>query len=168
LDTEAKTRYSADKPPRDWDEFLARQTEIHVQKDHDYDSRFMRGLMKHGRPIWEWEVEKKLDRIRTWLTRGELQVKGEGLNNAVGDLFNYTVQFLIYLKAVEPLSALSERSFFQYATRYAPHNWIALLVNSGLIQKNEIALQNIIRLYMGDNPTKLKWQEAIKAILQEG
>lgn len=152
-----------DKPPKDYQSFIEQQAQIHVEKDTDYGSRFMKGLIEHGRPIWVWEVEKKLDRVRTWLDRGTLEVKGEGVTNAVGDLFNYTVQYSIWFICTRtghkenPLDCLSKEDFKKAALSNMPAQWVALLVSEGLVSNKEKALQNILRLYMGDNPKAGDW-----------
>lgn len=146
--------YKKDKPPADWDEFLAIATDTFVRKDTDYRHKYTRGLIKHGRVIWEWEVDKKLDRIRTWIERGELAVKGEGLNNAVIDAFNYTVLYDLYTQAdsqgADPLKYLTERYFYQTAASQKPEVWVAMIEDEGkLIKPGEEHLKDIIFQYMG-------------------
>jgi hypothetical protein len=155
--------YDLAKPPIDWDAFLAQATDVFVRKNTDYESAYMKGLLATSDPsfLWSWEVKKKLDRIRTWIERGELLVKGEGVQDAVVDLFVYTVQYTIYLDCKEvpawkkgvptdPLQCLSERNFYTVAARKSPRNWIRFLVDRELIGGPEIALQNTILRYMGE------------------
>jgi len=148
-----------DTPPRDWDAFLNRQTDIHVAKDRDYKSRFMRKLcscenLEEARAVWKWEVEKKLDRVRTWIDTEELAVKGEGINNAVGDAFNYTVQYAIFLWATganfDPLKHISERDFYGYAAQYKPSQWIEFWDKEGLVGVCEMPeMRPVLLTYMG-------------------
>lgn len=122
----------------DWDSFLSEATAVFVAKNTDYDSRFMRALLQYqeqrgieaARTIWAWEVEKKLDRCRTWIKRGELQVKDEGVRNSVIDLFNYTVQYRIYQAAyTSPLELLNERDFYKMAALLSADSWLHYLAN---------------------------------------
>ena len=152
--------YRRDLPPTDWDEFLNKQMDTFVKKDSDYRHKYTRGLMKYGVVIWRWEVEKKLDRIRTWVERGELKVQGEGVNNAVGDLFNYTVLYEMYLAALknssfhdqswaDPLSMLTEDQFYKYAAGKDLEEWIDYLEEAGHIESAEIEVKKVIYQYMG-------------------
>lgn len=165
------------KPPKDYTDFLASAEKLFVQKDTDYDSRFLRGLIVlDARTIWTWEVEKKLDRLRSWIKRGELQVKGEGIRNSVDDLFIYTVQYYAYKKQVD-LNERNEDTFLRavrrdrvtffrsFANTYNADKWVDFLKMYGLITPDEILLQNIIRSYMGDQVLVEEWQQAIRAIL---
>lgn len=138
----------------DWDAFLAEATDVCVAKNTDYDSRFMRALLHYqgrrgyeaARTIWAWEVEKKLDRCRTWIKRGELAVKDEGVRNSVIDLFNYTVQYRIFRTAGErnPLTLLSERDFFEKAAGQNASAWIQYLLNENLIALGEKSLCQLL------------------------
>ncbi|XJZ25974.1 hypothetical protein ACF5W4_11230 [Bacillota bacterium Lsc_1132] len=168
----------AEKPPGSWVTFLSEASALFLKKDKDYDSRFMRGMLEtDGRAIWAWEVDKKLDRLRTWLSRGELQVKGEGIRNSVDDLFIYTVQYVYFVQTfindgyrdpVEGLRTwqyLRDHLFYETAARLKPTEWVEFLVQKERIAPNEKALQQFLRLYMGENPSARDWQEAIRAIL---
>ena len=129
----------------DWDTFLAEATEIFVAKNTDYNSRFMKALVHYkahrgyeaARTIWAWEVEKKLDRCRTWIKRGELQVKDEGVRNSVIDLFNYTVQYVIFNEAItyryDAFANLTERYFFNTASKFKAQDWVNFLVTERLL-----------------------------------
>jgi hypothetical protein len=150
------TAYNNSQPPNDWDAFLAEATDIFVAKDRDYGSRFMRALMdveKDPRTLWAWEVEKKLDRIRTWMERGELAVKGEGVKDSVLDLFVYTVQYGIYHDCrqlnIDPLTRLNERDFYSMAARSSAKTWLIYLTNDGLIGRVEWETVSVILKYMG-------------------
>lgn len=152
-DIERTAAYRRDLPPADWDEFLAQTTDIFVEKDTDYRHKYTRGLIEHGRVIWEWEVDKKLDRIRTWIERGELMVKGEGLNNAVSDLFNYTVLYILYKKCLklgkDPIEELTEANFYATAGTKAATEWIEFIADEGLIKPDERDVRGITFKYMG-------------------
>lgn len=167
-------------PPASYKVFVAEALHTFVAKDTDYDSRFMRGMIAlDAWTLWAWEVDKKLDRLRTWLQRGELQVKGEGVENSVQDLFNYTVQYAYYLrykgtvfeagtkKYITDWQSFRVPIFNATALQYSAALWVQFLVTEERIRPDEIALQNILRLYMGDNPTALEWQEAIRSILEK-
>jgi hypothetical protein len=130
----------------DWEGFLAEATDIFVAKNTDYDSRFMRALIQYraqrgyeaARTIWAWEVEKKLDRCRTWIKRGELQVKDEGVRNSVIDAFNYTVQFSLFVnslrqRGVNPVESLTEANFYALAAKFKPQDWINYWESEGLL-----------------------------------
>jgi hypothetical protein len=171
-------REGQDQPPASWQTFLVNAGKVFVAKDTDYDSRFMRALMKlDARTLWEWEVDKKLDRIRTWIQRGELQVKGEGLNNSVSDLFVYTVQYVYYVDTyingmnflkghnIEAWQKNRAEIFGYKANRLTPTEWVEFLEMKGRIQPAEAALKNIIRLYMGDEVGVEEWKTAIKTLL---
>lgn len=131
---------------KNWDLFISEATEIFIAKNTDYDSRFMRALIEYrkrsydaARTIWAWEVEKKLDRCRSWIKRGELLVKDEGVRNSVIDAFNYTVQWVIFLDAntglrrLDPLEELTEANFYKTAANYQPKEWIDLWATEGLL-----------------------------------
>jgi len=151
-DIKRDPEYRSDLPPENWEEFLEIQTEEFIRKDTDYRHKYTRGLLKHGKIIWEWEVEKKLDRIRTWIDRGELTVKGEGLNNAVGDLFNYTVLYEMYKDAEdreEALEMLNKATFKWYANAFEPAEWVDMLVKAGLIDPDETMVKGVIFKFMG-------------------
>lgn len=167
------------KPPIDYDLFLAAATDTFVAKDTDYDSRFMRGLTElDAFTIWAWEVDKKLDRLRTWITRGELLVKGEGVENSIQDLFVYSVQYRAFVEGrVAPTTAgpitvihywkrHKEAIFYETAAIFTPGDWIAYLIQQQRIAPNEYALQNFIKLYMGDRVNVKDWQQAIREILR--
>lgn len=173
--------HTLEKPPEDYDQFLAMATDVFVQKDTDYDSRYMRGLMElDATTIWAWEVDKKLDRIRTWITRGELQVQGEGLTNAVVDLFNYTVQYVFYLTHFTPGNGNKqvnqqsiaiwqqqrEKLFFTEAVSMGPTAWVLQLERKGRIQPEEELLKHIIQLYMGRKASGKDWQLLIRDLLE--
>lgn len=144
--------YKGDRPPLDWDDFLARQCDTDKAKGHDYNFSFMSALVKWGPTIWEWESTKKLNRIRTWITRGELRVKGEGLVNAVGDLFNYTVMYYAWIEATalhkDPLAADNPANFYRVASMYRPEDWIRHLEDENLIAPAEKELQQVIFTFM--------------------
>lgn len=151
------------RPPVDYFTFLRMQTAEHERKDHDYQSRFMRGLIEHGRGVWDWEVDKKLDRLRTWITHSELWVKNEGVHNSVGDLFNYTVQFAIYMAhATNSLQHLKPVDFFNKASSLSPAQWVDFLISEGRIRLEEKNLQLIIRYYMGERISPETWRSIIK------
>lgn len=129
---------------KDWDTFLAAATDLFVRKNTDYDSRFMRALVAYNRQsreaartIWAWEVEKKLDRLRTWANKGELLVKKEDAYDSVIDLFNYSVQYVIFNHCMtfrkDPVVSLTEREFFDTAARYTAQDWVNFLEHEGQI-----------------------------------
>lgn len=168
--------FNMDKPPADWDLFLAEATDIFVSKDIDYDSRFMRGMIDlDAKTLWAWEVDKKLDRIRTWAKRGELQVKGEGVTNSVMDLFNYTVQYFYFSNTYggEPSKESfitlwknnRERLFYKTAYTYSIEEWLQFLVSSGRISENEDLLLLTLRIYMGDRIVVRDYKKTIRSIL---
>lgn len=99
------------------------------------------------------EQTKALFVIRTWIETGELAVKGEGVENAVGDAFNYTVQYVIYTAATgfdaDPLTLLCSADFKQCAITTSPTGFIKSLINARLIKENETLLQQTIIDYMG-------------------
>lgn len=147
--------YRDDLPPYDYDAFLNKTTDIFVQKNTDYDSRYTRALMATKDPafLWAWEVEKKIDRIRSWVARGELLVKGEGVSNSVHDLFNYTVMYVMFNgckeKGIDPLAVLKEVEFYKAAANFQPSDWVGLLETEGLIRSDEEAVKALILKYMG-------------------
>lgn len=148
--------YDRTRPPMDWDAFLAEATDIFVAKNRDYQSRFMRALLdvqKDPRTVWAWEVEKKLDRIRTWVHTGNLQVKSEGVKDSVIDVFNYTVQYVIYVDTrstrLDPLKLLTERSFFAAALKYTPYDWLKFIQTEGLLTPEETDVIRVMLKYMG-------------------
>ncbi|TVX92265.1 hypothetical protein [Paenibacillus agilis] len=128
-----------------WETFLAEATDVFVAKDTDYESRFMRALIHYNskrgyeaaRTIWAWEVEKKLDRCRTWVKRGDLQVKGEGVHDSVIDAFNYTVQWILYMNSSRrkenPIDQLNEANFYSLAAGYQVDDWVNFWANNGLL-----------------------------------
>ncbi|NIK67910.1 hypothetical protein [Paenibacillus sp. BK720] len=139
-----------------WHSFLDEATAVFVAKNTDYDSRFMKALIDYkrsrgieaSRTIWSWEVEKKLDRCRTWITRGELLVKDEGVRNSVIDLFNYTVQWSIFSNSlfqdVDPLQQLTETNFWRVADKFTPVAWLAYLKTEKLIKPQEDDLRALL------------------------
>lgn len=141
-----------DRLPKNFEEFVEIATQIFVEKNTDYGNRFTRALMKRGRVIWEWEVEKKLERIRSWITRGELLVKDEGVSNSVHDLFNYTIIHRMYLASItfnmDPLKTLSAENFGALAGGYKPQVLIKYLQDNDLIERQEVELKQIITKYM--------------------
>ncbi|MGP9042124.1 hypothetical protein [Cytobacillus kochii] len=165
------------KPAESYSNFLATAEKLFIAKDTDYDSRYLRGIIAlDARTIWTWEVGKKLDRLRSWIKRGELQVKGEGIRNSVDDLFIYTVQYYAYVQRVinykhTPASFLenvrkNRASFFEYyASRLTVNEWTEFLEAKGLIGPNELLLKHIIHSYMGERVNVEDWKAAIKSIL---
>lgn len=169
--TRIENREGADwtKPPESYEAFVADAVKINERKDSDYDSRFMRGLNElDAFAIWAWEVDKKLDRIRTWIKRGELQVKGEGIRNSVEDLYVYTVQYELFNSGVslESWKQNRERLFKVRAEKNPISAWISLLIYDGRIEEDELLLQLIIRKYMGDTIQQQDWKAAIRLLLQ--
>lgn len=158
--------------------FVAETTKLFVQKDTDYDSRFMRALVDlNAFTIWKWEVDKKLDRLRTWLKRGELQVQGEGIRNSVDDLYIYTVQYVAYIQNVVNMYQPAEdymdmvrtervRFFQHHAEKLKPCEWVEFLVSKGLIGEGEQVLQVLLRSYMGDEVPIDDWRRAIREMLK--
>jgi hypothetical protein len=144
----------------DWDLFLAEATDVFVAKNTDYDSRFMKALVQYqaergpeaARTIWAWEVEKKLDRCRTWIKRGELLVQDEGVKNSVQDLFIYTVQFVIFNGEViagrDPFALLNDRDFYAAASKFYATDWVEFLVTEKLITPDEYDLRQELLVEM--------------------
>lgn len=159
--------------------FIHEATNTFVEKSTDYDDRYLRGLIAlDARTIWKWEVDKKLDRLRTWLKRGELQVKGEGIRNSVDDLFIYSVQYVAYIQHVVNdgmtdkgflhMVRADREGFFSYrAARLTPSEWVEFLVNKGLIEEDEAILQLLLQSYMGADIAVEDWQNAIRATLKK-
>lgn len=174
-----KNREGADwtKPPEDYHDFLYETSNLFLRKDTDYDSRFLRALIDlDAKTIWTWEVEKKLDRLRSWIKRGELQVKGEGIRNSVDDIFIYTVQYTAYVQAVindglpgglflDEVRAARRHFFTLNAERLKPAEWVEFLEKKGLIEPKEVLLKCLLRVYMGEHLTAADWKEAIRVIL---
>jgi hypothetical protein len=148
----------------DWDTFLAEATDVFVAKNTDYDSRFTRALIQYhsqrgveaARTIWAWEVEKKLDRCRTWINRGELLVKDEGVKNSVIDAVNYTAQWLLYQESYEakkdPLEQLTESRFFTLAAQTEAYGFISYWKAQRLIEPKEDRLQELLLVEMTGLP----------------
>lgn len=136
-----------------WKQFLAEAVEVLITKDTDYESAFMKALIKFNsergeeaaRTIWAWEVEKKLNRCRTWIKRGELRVKNEGVRDSVIDLFIYTMQYQVFLVSLidnsDPFYHLAN---LKYMTPNGADYWIDYLVTQGLIQREERELQSLL------------------------
>jgi len=63
----------------------------------------------------------KLQRIRTFVTCGELRVKGEGVKNSIVDIINYAVLAagLIYDNVQRPLRVVTESELEQEETGFA-------------------------------------------------
>lgn len=141
----------------DWKNFVEEATDVFVAKNTDYDSRFTRALYHYdnfrgreaARTIWAWEVEKKLDRCRTWIARGQLLVKEEGVRNSVVDLFNYTVQYYIYCTQVAKGwtldRALSRENFQAVALEKGPDYWLQYWPHESLISPEEDKLLDLLR-----------------------
>ncbi|MEK4879378.1 hypothetical protein [Paenibacillus sp. FSL R5-0908] len=146
-----------------WIHFLGESQDLFVAKNTDYDSMFMRSLIKFGndrgyeasRTIWAWEVEKKLNRCRMWIQRGDLQVRNEGVLDSVIDLFIYSIQYKIYLESKEygrdPLAWLTVDNFGKMARR-GPDYWVEFLVIQGLIDKADKVLPALLREQMTGLP----------------
>lgn len=106
-------RETKPKAPTTWEEFVDMAVDIFDRKNTDYESAFMNILLDKdvdGRSIWAWEVKKKLDRLRRWIKRGELKVKGEGTLDSVLDFTIYTVQYELSGK-MDPYSYLNRKAF---------------------------------------------------------
>lgn len=158
--------------------FIGETTAIFVAKSTDYDDRYLRALIElDAQTIWKWEVAKKLDRLRTWLRRGELQVQSEGIRNSVDDLFIYTVQYVAYFQTVvndgadaynflNNVRAGRIGFFTNRASKLNASEWIEFLVDKGLIQDNEYILQLLLQSYMGVDVPVGSWQSAIKNTLK--
>ncbi|MFJ5716558.1 hypothetical protein [Neobacillus sp. NPDC093127] len=164
----------SEKVAENWTQFINQAVTLFIQKDTDYESRFMRGMMElDARTLWAWEVDKKLDRLRSWIKRGELQVKDEGIRNSVDDLFIYTVQYVIFVNTFinygfEPFT-LNEwkhqriELFTNQAVRLHIGEWIEFLEMKGRISQNDALLKLIIRMVMGGKVTAEDWRKAILA-----
>jgi len=82
--------------PKTWGEFVVKAATLNTQKGIDYENAYMDALLDgtmDGRTIWAWEAKKKLNRLRSWVKRGELLVKTEGALDSVIDIFNYTLMY---------------------------------------------------------------------------
>ena len=145
--------------PTNWEEFLSMAVDIAVKKNTDYESRFMKALLDpqlNGRSLWAWEVTKKLDRLRTWIKRGELKVKGEGALDSVIDLANYTVQFELS-QTKDPFKGLEKRSFENYYDYLGPYYILRLLIDTNytgtqllnIADETDIQVAYLILDYMG-------------------
>ena len=147
--------YKEDRPPMDWDEFLNTATDIFVKKNTDYGSRYTRGLMGTNDPrfLYGWEADKKVDRVRSWVARGELLVKGEGVANSVYDLFNYTVMYSMFKNCLEagvsPLDYLKENDFYTAAAENTAAEWLDYLETEGIITKDDSEVKAVIGRFMG-------------------
>ena len=152
--------YKEDRPPLDWNDFLARQCDTDKAKGHDYDYAYMTALTNLGPVVWKWEVTKKLNRIRTWLKKGELRVKGEGLVNAVGDLFNYTVMYTAWIEATalhkDPRAADNPANFYRVASMYSPADWVRHIEDEDLIYPDEHQLKQIMYTFMAGEGAKYR------------
>lgn len=145
--------YDDNEPPRDWDDFLAAATDMFVKKNTDYGNSFMKALIGARDPqyFWAWEATKKLNRLRTWLKRGELKVFGEKVKDDVLDLFVYTVQFFIFIRyEFDPFSHLNERGFYARAAHRTILEWLDVYANLGVIKPDEEGeLIELLLTYMG-------------------
>ena len=174
-------RQVEDAPQKGYAQYVMAATQLFVEKSTDYNHRFLRALADEGndaRTLWAWEVDKKLDRLRTWFERGELQVKGEGVRNSVDDLFIYTVQYVAYVDEVVNHEVHPEHFvqvwtddraplFINRATRLTPGEWVEFLTLKGRIQHNELWLQTLLRHYLGDSVAVEDWQQSIHALLKK-
>lgn len=164
-------------PSKNFNHFITEAKELFAAKSTDYDDRFLRALIGlDARTIWTWEVDKKIDRLRSWIKRGELQVKGEGIRNSVDDLFIYTVQYVAYVQLVvndgmHPLDFLEavqtdrKQFFYNFAVKLKAEEWVEFLETKGRITKNEKLLSGVILSYMGETIDITYWQQAIKIML---
>jgi hypothetical protein len=146
------------RKPETWEEFVDLAVAIHVVKDTDYNHAFMDMLLEdraHGHSIWYWEVKKKLDRLRRWIKRGQLLVKGEGVLDSVIDLCNYTVQYNISNR-LNPYDYLTEDAFRSHYNYLGPiyilRDIVTNCAGKALLDEDS-AIDNqvlsLIRLYMG-------------------
>jgi hypothetical protein len=166
------------KPADNYPAFVKAAADLFVRKSTDYDDRYIKGLIDlDAKTIWTWEIDKKLDRLRTWIKRGELQVKGEGIRNSVDDLYIYTVQYVVYIQHVInggedaykffwQFKASRYGFFYQQAAKLTPEEWIEFLVLKGRIQPEELLLQNVVKSYMGGTITIDDWKAAIRQTLK--
>lgn len=169
-----------EQAPEGFAAYVVQAAQLFVEKSTDYEHRYLRAMADeemNARTLWAWEVDKKLDRLRTWLKRGELQVKGEGVRNSVDDLFIYTVQYVAYVDAVlnsevHPTHFIKVWTedryplFISEATRLKPTEWVEFLVKKGRIGEDELALQTLLRHYLGESVQVEEWQNAIHALLK--
>jgi hypothetical protein len=163
-----KSEKSADT----WVQFINQAITLFQQKDTDYDSRFMRGLLTlDARSLWFWEIDKKLDRLRTWIKRGELQVKGEGIRNSVDDIFVYTVQYSIYSQArgqqvftVEEWQKYKNILFIEEVSVTHIDDWLKFLESHNRIKPQEVLLKLVMRMVMGESVTIDDWRSASKFV----
>lgn len=170
----------ADKtsPAFNYKSFVQHATNVFAAKSADYEDRYLKALVDmNAFTLWKWEVDKKLDRLRTWLKRGELQVQEEGIRNSVDDLYIYTVQYVAYIENcvnydvpgevfIKSVQDSRKPVFELYAKRLNPVEWVEFLVRKGLIGEKEIVLQLLIQSYMGYEIQSYEWRAAIKALLE--
>lgn len=170
----------ADKttPASNYPAFVRHASNVFAAKSADYDDRYLKALVDlNAFTIWKWEVDKKLDRLRTWLKRGELQVKEEGIRNSVDDLYIYTVQYVNYIQYcvnngmegpdfIDLVRADRKVFFESHAKKLSASEWVWFLVNKGLIGEDEVVLQLLIQSYMGEAIQSEEWRKAITTILK--
>lgn len=175
-----KNKEGADEtaPAASYSVFIHQSTNLFAAKSADYEDRYLKALVDlNAFTIWKWEVDKKLDRLRTWIKRGELQVKGEGIRNSVDDLFSYTVQYVAYIddcvnheipgEAFIKMVQEHRKVFFEMrARKLNPDEWVEFLVRKGLIGEKEVVLQLLIKHYMGYEIVSEEWRRAIKTLLE--
>lgn len=170
-----------DAPTRGYADYVIQAARLFDDKSTDYNHRFLRAMAdenNHAGTLWSWEIDKKLDRLRTWFERGELQVKGEGIRNSVDDLFIYTVQYVAYIDEVVNHEVHPEHfihvwtedrvpMFITRATRLTPSEWVEFLVQKGRILPGEYWLETLLRHYLGESVTVEDWQASIHALLKK-
>lgn len=145
--------------PSCWAAFVDMAVAVHDAKDADYEHAYMNMLLDpttNGRSIWAWEVKKKLDRLRRWINRGQLSVKGESALDSVIDLSNYTLQYDLS-SLQKPYEYLTHDAFMgqymfkgmQYIIKYLvyeSYTGIKLLDLNDDVDKRVL---DLIRNYMG-------------------
>lgn len=174
-------RTAYDAPTKGYADYVIQAARLFSEKSTDYNHRFLRAMShedNHAQTLWKWEVDKKLDRLRTWFERGELQVKGEGVRNSVDDLFIYTVQYVAYIDEVvchevHPSHFIQVWTedrvplFISRATRLTPGEWVEWLVRKERIKPGELWLETLLRHYLGESVQVEDWQASIHALLKK-
>ena len=82
-------------------EICKKLNEIYIKKNHDYGDSFSESYGKYGNVMPIIRLEDKLNRFRTLVMNGNVEVKTESMEDTLLDLANYAIMTVIEIESRE-------------------------------------------------------------------
>ena len=82
-------------------EICKKLNEIYIKKNHDYGDSFSESYGKYGNVMPIIRLEDKLNRFRSLVMNGNVEVKTESMEDTLLDLANYAIMTVIEIESRE-------------------------------------------------------------------